>query len=325
MSQSITEIKSLDKPLDNIIYKVKKLINDRIDTIYVFYGRKNKEITQDELEKKVFSEQEYDDIKKYSPKIIFTEQRIHPDDSIATVKIKILNELLDKNVALEEIYLFCKKIEKLNSISVYQSLTQNKKLDLTRLRLDQFIQNIDSNLDGQLLPEPEEKEFYSYDDIFEMRLDNKEYVVDKVLGQKFFIVENEYPFVCNPFKVNKYDKYFEQYSRKSLSTLNNNLLLNTGKIVDDSIYLCLAKDVLSYAERKDIPEDSTLKIYYPFLYNKSILSSENLDADREKLIQGNKKFINEKTLNTFETINMFYNVYDIHAYVFLQLIYDNGL
>jgi hypothetical protein len=57
------------------------------------------------------------------------------------------------------------------------------------LRLDQFIQNIDSDLDGNSLPEPEEKEIYSYDDIFEMKLDNKEYIVNKFLGQKFFIVE----------------------------------------------------------------------------------------------------------------------------------------
>ena len=63
MSQSISSIKSIDKPLDNIIYKVKKLKNDKIDTIYVFYGRKDKAISQDEMIKTVFSEKEYDVIK----------------------------------------------------------------------------------------------------------------------------------------------------------------------------------------------------------------------------------------------------------------------
>ena len=128
MSQSLSSIKSTDEPLDNIIYKVKKLINDKVDTIYVFYGRKEKEMTEEKLIKQIFTDdKEYDYIKEHNTKIVFTEQKIHPDDSIATIKIKIINEL-KKDVSLEEIYLFCKKVEKLNSVSVYQSLTQNKKI-----------------------------------------------------------------------------------------------------------------------------------------------------------------------------------------------------
>ena len=308
MSQSITSIKSLDESLDNI-YKVKQLVNNKVDTIYVFYGKKEKGIEGESLFQKIFTEEEYDDIKKNKTKIVFSEQRIHPDDSIATIKIKILNELVKSEISLDEIYLFCKKVEKLNSVAVYQSLTQNKKIALTKLRLEQFIQNINTDLEGNRLPKPEEKDIYSYDDIFEMKLDDKEYIVNKVLGQKFFIVENEYPFVCNPFDVKEYDKFFEQNSRKTLSTLNNHLLLNTGMIIDNSIYLCLAQDVLTYADMNNVPEQTTLKIYYPFLYNKNINSIEDLDRNREKLISENKKYDNEKVINSFNTINMFYEVY----------------
>ena len=202
MSQSLyPSTISLDKPLDNIIYKVKKLKNDIIDTIYVFYGRK---VEGEDILKKIFNDKEYDDIKKHNTKIIFSEQRIHPDDSIVTIKIKILNELTKYNISLEEIYLFCKKAEILNSIAIYQSLTQNKKIVLTKLRLEQFLQNIDSDSNGNPISSikyDKDKEVYSYDDIFEMKLDNKEYIINKVLGQKFFIVENEYPFICNPFDV----------------------------------------------------------------------------------------------------------------------------
>jgi hypothetical protein len=312
MSQSISLVKSIDEPLDNIIYKVKNLKNDKVDTIYVFYGKKDKQISEDELIKEVFSDKEYDDIKRYNIKIVFSEQRIHPDDSIATIKIKILNELTNnKDVSLEEIYLFCKKVERLNSVAVYQSLTQNKKISLTKIRLDQFIQNIDSDIEGKSFIKPEDKEIYTYDDIFEMKLDNKEYIINKVLGQRFFIVEKEYPFICNPFDVTTYDKFLEQNSRKSLSSLNNHLLLNSGNILDNSIYLCLAEDVLSYIEDKDISQETTLKIYYPFLYNKNINSLEDLERNRNKFIEENKFFVNEKTMNSFNTINMFYDVYDL--------------
>jgi len=311
MSQSISSsIKSIDKPLDKIIYKVKKLVNDKVDTIYVFYGRKEKEINEDKLIKQIFSDKEYDNIKANNTKIIFSEQIIHPDDSIATIKIKIFNEL-KKTVSLEEIYLFCEKSEKLNSVTVYQSLTQNKKIGLTKIRLDQFIQNIVSDLEGKQFPEPQEKEIYSYDDIFEMKFDNKEYIINKVLGQKFFIVENEYPFVCNPFDVKEYDDFFEKYARKSLSTLNNHLLLNTGNIIDNSIYLCLAQDVLRYVETKDISEQTTIKIYYPFLYNKNINSIEDLERNQDKLIEGNRVLYSEKIFDSFKTIDMFYDIYNL--------------
>ena len=309
MSQSISSIKSLDEPLDIIIYKVKKLVNNKVDTIFVFYGRKQEDAQDEETLKKIFTEKEYDEIKSNKTKIIFSEQTIHPDDTIATIKIKIINEI-KKEIAIEEIYLFYKKIEKLNSVAIYQSLTQNKKLSLTKVRLDQFIQNI-SDLEGNSLPEPQDKDVYTYDDIFEMHLDNKEYIINNTLGQKFFIVENEYPYVCNPFDVKQYDKFFEINSRKTLSTLNNHLLLNSGKIIDNTIYLCLAKDVLVHADSQDVSESITLKIYYPFLYNKNINSLEDLERKTDELIKSNKKVNNEKAINTFNVINMFYDIYKL--------------
>jgi hypothetical protein len=309
MSQSISSIKTINEPLDNITYKVKKLVNNKVDTIYVFYGKKEGNSENDEILRKIFTDKEYDEIKSNNTKIVFSQQRIHPDDSIATIKIKIVNEL-KQNIAIEEIYLFCKKIEKLNSVAIFQALTQNSKLSLTKVRLDQFIQNI-RDIEGNPVQEPEDKEVYNYDDIFEMHLDNKEYVVNKALGQKFFIVENEYPYVCNPFEVKEYDKFFEQNSRKSLSTLNNHLLLNSGKIIDDSIYICLASDVLKYVNGINISEQTTLKIYYHFLYNKNINSLEDLDNKRNELIEIDKKINNENTQKAFDIISMFYDIYDL--------------
>jgi hypothetical protein len=304
LTDSITE-----DPLDNITYKVKKLVNNKIDTIYIFYGKKEATNPNDEMLKKILTDKEYAEIKSNNSKVVFSEQRIHPDDSIATIKIKIVNEL-KMDISLEEIYLFCKKNEKLNSVAVFQSLTQNAKLSLTKVRLDQFIQNI-TDLEGKAIPEPEVKDVYKYDDIFEMHLDNKDYIINKALGQKFFIVENEYPYVCNPFDVKQYDKFFEQNSRKSLSTLNNNLILNSGKIIDDSIYLCLAGDVLKFVDSINVSEQTTLKIYYPFLYNRNINSLQDLDKQRNELIESNKKINNENTKKAFNTINMFYDIYDL--------------
>ena len=260
MSKSLSSIKSTENSFKSKIYKVKHLVDGKINTIYVFNVIKNNEEDEESLFNKIFTPEEIILINKEKITLKFSKQYIHFDDSIGTIKIKILNEL-KKEISIDEIYLFCQKIETLNAVSVYQSLTQNKKLELTKVRLDQFISNIDKDKNGKPFSKPENKEVYTFDDIFQMKFDNKKYIVNKVLGQKFFIVENEYPFVCNPYDIDEYDTFFEKTARKSLSTLNNHLLLNSGEIVDNSIYLCLADDVLQFIKDKgEVSEETTTKM-----------------------------------------------------------------
>jgi len=287
------------------VYKVNYIINGSIDTIYVFNGGKDK--TNNEI----FNANEIETINSNKIKIVYSKQQIHLDDSIGMIKIKILNQI-KKTISLDEIYLYCQKLEKFNSVSLYQTLTQNKKLSLTNIRLNQFISNIVSQEDGKKIELMQgEKDVYDYDDIVEMKLDNKYFIVNKVLGQKFFIIENEYPFVVNPYDVERYDSFLERNSRKSLSTLNSHLLLNTGEIVNNNIYLCLAQDVLNYSENKSIPQDLTLKIYYPFLYENNINNLDDLKSNQSEVVKKNEKYLNESTIDYFNTIDMFYNIYDL--------------
>jgi hypothetical protein len=89
----------------------------------------------------------------------------------------------------------------------------------------------------------------------------------------------------------------------SLSTLNSHLLLNSGEIINNNIFLCLAEDVLDFVSKNDISEENTIKIYYPFLYNKNITSLQELQGEKEKLIDSNKKVINDKT----EDLSIYWN------------------
>ena len=315
LSKTIGTHKSIDEPLDyNPIYKINYLINGSINTIIVFYGQPILVGDEEKILRAIFTEKEIDNIHSKKIQVKFTEQKIHYDDSISTIKIKIVIELkkhLRNSVALDEVYLFCQKNETLNAVSLYQSLTQNKKLELTRVRLKQFISNIVSYENGKRFNITLDKETYTFDDILEMKLEGKKYIVNKVLGQKFFIVENEYPFVCNPYDVTEYDRFFERNARKSLSTLNSHLLLNSGDIVNKNIYLCLAGDVLEFASENSISEETTVKTYYPFLFSKDILSLDDLQNERENLLENDKKTINDKTVDLFKTIDMFYDVYNL--------------
>ena len=186
---TLSSINSLDtnKPsLDNTVYKVKQLVNGSINIIYVFNGKKSEE-DEEQLFQMLFTPQEQEQIKREKSIVKFSEQQIHFDDSIGTIKLKILNEL-KRDISIDEIYLFCQKKETLNAVSVYQSLTQNNKLELTKIRLDQFISNIVVDEEGKPFQTPPNKDVYTFEDIFEMKFDNKKYIINKVLCQKFFIV-----------------------------------------------------------------------------------------------------------------------------------------
>jgi hypothetical protein len=303
MSEHSVSIENIKEQINYTpIYKINQLVDGDIDSVYVFYGQPIIKKNEKEIIKKIFTEQEIENIKN----IYFSEQQIHRDDTIGIIKLKLLNEL-KKKCSLGEIYLFCQKFEYLNAISIFQSLTQNKKIKLTHQRLEQFLSNID-NSNGDAFIMPEQKDEYDLNDIIGMKLDGKK-LVNKVLGQKFFIIENEYPFVCNPFKISAYDALLEKISRNSISTLNNNLLLNTGEIFLNNIFFCSANDVLSNIVKKDLSENTTLKIYYPFLYSKNIKSLERLQASESKLIDDDKEFLNTKTFESFKTIDMFYDIY----------------
>jgi hypothetical protein len=299
------------------IFKVNKLSDKNVtETIYVFFGSQFSEEIDDPSELfikepgnkafgSVFDENELKDIKKNNIEVLFINQSIHIDDSIGVIKLKIF-EAISKQASMSELYLFCLKSEKLNPITVYQNLTQNDRLPLTKIRLNQLLLNI-YNEEGKIIDfNIPDKEQYTFDDILKLDLLEREYLVGKPLGQKL-VFSNEYPFIADPFLVNEYDNLLEN-SRRELSTLSSNLLLETGPIFRNSIYLCLAKDVFLNNEN-DISTEYTSKIYFPFLYQDKIDTIEKLEANQNKLIENTSEKLNSDTKKNFQNIDMFYDVF----------------
>ena len=131
------------------MYKINHLINDKISKIHVFYGKSYPSFSVDKLKQlftqnpmdskfqNLFEKDELDNILKNKINVEFSEQRIYPDDTIAVIKLKILNEFKQR-ISFEEIYLYCLKEEQLNPITIYQTLTQNKKIELTQNNINDF-------------------------------------------------------------------------------------------------------------------------------------------------------------------------------------------
>lgn len=310
---------------ENPIYKVNHLRNaETISSIHVFYGKNLEVDDMNELFKRdprnpaffnkntnspIFNEEELENIISKQIPVFFSDQQIHYDDNIGVAKLKIMMDFSNA-FSLDEMYLFCIKDEILNPANIYQTLTQNGRLPLTKVRFYQFILNIiyDDKQEPVKFDIPN-KEIYDYDDILALNLTGKKFSLAKVLGQKFFVVTNEYPFIVNPFEVDEYDDFIERSFRKSLTTLNSHLLLNTGDIVGNNIFLCTATDVFADSARKDISDKYTTKIYYPFLWEKNISSLDELESQKEILRANSEKFVNENALETFESVDLFYDIY----------------
>jgi hypothetical protein len=320
----------------NSIYKVNHLIeNNKIDKIIVFYG-KNENInikSLNELFKKepnntiftdkntklsIFNNEELENIKNNNIDVIFSEEQIHFDDSIGSIKLKIFNEMKE-TFSIEEIYLFSIKKIILNTNKIYKSLLQinysqdflnknkNKnKILLTKHKLEQLIFNItrDEN-DNPIKINIPDKELYDFNDILSLNLNEKQFWVNITLGKSDLLTDLEYPYIINPFDLTNENELMINNIPNSLITINSNILLDSGKIVDNNIYLCLAKNVL----KNKLKQDDIIKLYYPFLYIKNIHSLDDLNENEEKLKSENRKLWNENTSHYFKSIDLFFDIY----------------
>ena len=157
-----------------------------------------------------------------------------------------------------------------------------------------------------------EKEEYSYDDIINLGVEDKKYTVNKTLGQHFVAVNNTYPYTINPYSVLNIDQFLEKNVQELITTTNQNLLMNSGVIKSNIIYLCTAKNVLRYISDKpelNISEKIMLDIYYPYLIEKKITSLEMLEAKEESLLKSKENKISKNFLKNNTNINMFYDIY----------------
>lgn len=215
------------------VFKISYIDNNDIKKIYVFLGEKeisdgsDEDVDLFELFKRepshpvfegMFTSSEIVIINEKNIEIKFCKEQIHIDDTIETLKNKLVKEF-EQHLAFEEIYLFGKKKDELNAVAVYQNLTQNDKLDLTRDRLIQFLLNIDG-IDIDSIPI---KDIYNYDDILSLNINDKVFLVKTPIGQRFVAVESTYPYTVNPFDVVLYDPFLAQYAQEITTVSNQNL------------------------------------------------------------------------------------------------------
>ena len=95
----------------------------------------------------VFSPQEITDITENNIPVSILNGFIHPDDTISTIKTKII-KYTNLRISTAELYLFGITTNKINPAVLYNQLTQNDTLKLTKERICHALLNIvDINCD----------------------------------------------------------------------------------------------------------------------------------------------------------------------------------
>ena len=296
------------------VYKFALLKNDNeISKIYVFYGSEQDEASLDiykdnEVIKNIFTKKELDIIREKKINVTFIKSSIYPDDTIEVIKEKLL-QFCGLECSFEEIYLFAQQIEHVNALSLFKNITQNEKLDLTKERFIQYLLNIDNDkIDINKL---EDKQLYTYDDIVLLGLDNIDVLITLPIGQKFVALDKSIIYTVNPFSVLSYDTFLEKYAQDITSTTNKNILMNIGdgKIHNNMIYICLSEDVLKYTITLGLSQESTIKIYFPYLHQKNILNLDQLEERKQALLVESEGLINDSFEKTNEAVSVYYNIY----------------
>ncbi len=255
----------------------------------------------------LFHEDEKIYLEKYNTPISISKQKILQDDTIRSIKIKMLKEYDFQEFSYEEIYMFSEIHSEINFQKYFQYLVKDN-YGISRKKLGQLLINL------QLAEKKEnitdladmDTDEYSYKDIEnELQINNNAFHIYTPIGHKFDS-QIDLLFPANPFFIlNNEDDFFENNPDNRFLTFENSLLLNYKNINNNTIFVCPAENLLSYTNTMNIDQNKIIKTYFPFLFNKNIYSLSTLTEQKQQLLDDSKKSFQNVS---FDKINVFYDI-----------------
>jgi len=230
----------------------------------------------------------------------YSDQQIHKDDSIKTIKNKIIKDL-NYMVGYEEIYLFSRAKPSHSQTFIYNQYVGEERI----LNDKQFTQLSVNYSDGESHPK-HLKTQYTKSDFLELTMNDK---VNMVLGREFQ-KRHDAIFPVNPFCALN-DESLKISLDNQLLCFENHVLLHYkhAELVENIIYVCLAENVLKYGFAKKLNEEAIIMLYYPLLYERNITSTTLFFQHRQDLLTENKKKLTPSVFKHYEKIDLFYKVF----------------
>jgi len=246
--------------------------------------------------------------------LIFGEEdsgfKIYSDDTIDYVKRKVyasLKDTIGASPPVQCMYLMARTRQKLSSVGVFDMLTQNGKLALTYDRLVGYLQNISDASKGLEDTVKKGKSVYTYDDVFAIGLDDKDWVVNIPVGQRFVTAEHVYPFTVDPMAADKYDPILERTAKDITTTTNGSLVMDIGNF-NGELFMFDATTVLAAADRKGLSAESTIRIYFPLLASDGINATSELDAALHELEEHSDNMIGEGFARKVNSVRIMHDI-----------------
>ena len=147
-------------------------------------------------------------------------------------------------------------------------------------------------------------------------------IEDVPIGQKLTYNQSDYTYTINPFNVVEIDTFLKDKAKNIISTTNKTILLDYQPIICNTIFVCLASDVLEYIDslnseidKEDLDldpltPDTMIQIYYPYLAEKEYNTVSDLESNRHELEQSTSELINDKSYrDLIENVDLFYDVF----------------
>jgi len=253
-------------------------------------------------------------------RVKYSSQRIRPDDTIETIKRKILVEL--PSVSYDELYLFASVQPFLTVERAIHLLTCGHRFPISRHRLVTLCQNLKSpHLAEQLcasIGSNLEKTDYTADELsqFLLAIQNSEDLrLDAPLGET---LQYNYPLPADPFQ-SVLDPFLKKTHPDLVKTQNKTVLLEYGVIHENVINVCCAADVLAVAAATNADDANNanananaekIKLYFPYLHERGILSREQLTERRQELLDDTRNLIDDTFLQHNAAVEMLYQVHD---------------
>ena len=157
-----------------------------------------------------------------------------------------------------------------------------------------------------------QKEEFTQDDFseFENSIFKNKLQLTFPIGQKL-VFKRKYYFTANPFNVNNENININKNINNILTTQNNHLLFECGKLVNNNIYMCLADKVLEYAYKEpNVSEKYMCSLFFPNLAQKSkIFSLHELNDKKHHLYEEQKLSLGKTFIEYNKNIDLFYNMW----------------
>ena len=289
------------------IFKVHYLDSSKTENKIIVFSNSNGPVDLNEM----FSEHDIANIELNNIDVVFSSQQIYKDDTIRTIKKKIITEIGKNVISYPELYLFSKIKSDLTLFQIYNYVTHDDNIPLDSVMLGQLLQNLGIN-DAIIIDKIPVQDVYTYNDLttFLSFLENEQEIWLPI-GPKFTDNKIELLFQANPYNIiNADNNPFQHTSNNPLISFENNVLLSYGDLINNTIYATSVSDVIEYGKTIQLDDEYVIPLYFPLLEKRDIFTGSDIIQKKQLLLDENDKLYDKSFEKIEENLQTVYQIYN---------------